>query len=213
MNTALASAVILAAGCASRYGSPKQCLPIDGVPMVRHAALMAMQAGLHVSVVSGAHRARVEACLVDADVELVFNPAWERGIGTSIARGVRHLIRTRPHASACLLAPADLPRLTAADLMHLLQAQRQHPHHIIAAAYAGTIGAPCLFPRRYLDDLMKLDGHWGARVLLESHRADVQAIPLPHAAFDIDTPRDYARYENANREAADCFPCTRESRQ
>jgi molybdenum cofactor cytidylyltransferase len=213
MNTALAGAVILAAGCASRYGSPKQCLPIDGVPMVRQAALVAIQAGLHVSVVTGAHRALVEPCLADANVELVFNPAWECGMGASIACGVRHLVRTRPHTSACLLAPADLPRLTVADLMHLLQAQRQHPHHIIAAAYAGTIGAPCLFPRRYLDDLMELDGHCGARMLLESHRAGVQAISLPHAAFDIDTPRDYARYENANGEAADCFPCTRESRQ
>jgi CTP:molybdopterin cytidylyltransferase MocA len=205
MNAAPAHAVVLAAGCASRYGSPKQCLPIDGVPMVRRAALLALRAGLEVSVVTGAHRASVEACLADANVELVFNPAWERGMGTSIASGVRHLLRTHPHASACLLVPADLPRLTAADLVRLLPAkrQRQHPHDIIAAAYQSTIGAPCLFPRRYFDELMELDDSRGARVVLSRHRADVHAVPMAHAAFDIDTPEDYGRYEQARREVAD----------
>jgi len=53
-------AVLLAAGEASRFGTAKQLLVIDGEPMARRMALAALAAGLSpVIVVTGAHHDHV----------------------------------------------------------------------------------------------------------------------------------------------------------
>lgn len=52
------AAVLLAAGSASRYGSPKQLAEIDGVPLVRRAAQAILECGAELSRLSGAGGAR-----------------------------------------------------------------------------------------------------------------------------------------------------------
>jgi len=48
--------LILAAGAAQRFGSAKLVVPLNGMPLVRRAALAALGASAHVIVVTGAHR-------------------------------------------------------------------------------------------------------------------------------------------------------------
>jgi CTP:molybdopterin cytidylyltransferase MocA len=184
-------AVLLAAGCASRYGAPKQLIPVAGMPMVRHVARIAMQCVERTVVVTGAYRVEVEACVSDLDLQLAFNSDWQRGMGGSIACGVERLLRLDPEVHACLIMLADQPLVTAADLAALVDARRKHPEHIIASGYAGeTCGAPCLFPRRCFEELLALQGPAGARSILRAHRNEVHPVANPRADIDIDTPED-----------------------
>jgi CTP:molybdopterin cytidylyltransferase MocA len=184
-------AVLLAAGCASRYGAPKQLIPVAGIPMARRAAQTAMQCTARTVVVTGAYRTEVECCLGDLDIELAFNSAWRRGMGGSIACGVERLLRLDPGTGACLVMLADQPLVTVADLASLIDAHRHHRHRIIASGYdGGTRGAPCLFPRRNLEELLSLQGPGGARSVLRAHPDEVHSVANPHACIDIDTPED-----------------------
>ena len=184
-------AVLLAAGCASRYGAPKQLIPVAGIPMVRHVARIAMQCVERTVVVTGAYRVEVEACVSDLDLQLAFNSAWQRGMGSSIACGVERLLRLDPEVHACLIMLADQPLVTAADLAALIDAHRQHPEYIIASGYdGGTCGAPCLFPRRHFEELLDLRGPGGARSVLRAHGDEVHPVANPRACLDIDTPED-----------------------
>ncbi len=54
MRLSRIAALLLAAGNASRYGSLKQLLPIDGIPLVRRSAMVPLAAGLPTWVVVGA---------------------------------------------------------------------------------------------------------------------------------------------------------------
>jgi CTP:molybdopterin cytidylyltransferase MocA len=188
-------AVLLAAGCASRYGAPKQIIPVAGIPMVRRAARIAMQCLARTVVVTGAYRTEVDGCLGDLDVELAFNSAWRGGMGGSIACGVERLLRLDPDAQACLIMLADQPLVTAADLAALIDAHRHHPEHIVASGYDdGTCGAPCLFPRRHFEELLALQGQGGARSVLRAHRDEVHRVANPRACIDIDTPEACRRW-------------------
>ncbi len=193
MSAASIAAIVLAAGEARRYGSPKQTLEIDGVPMVRRAALAARGAGMQVIVVTGAHRAQVEACLRGIDVGCSFNASWREGMGGSIAHGIGSVLRTMPEASACIVLLADQPGVTAADLGRFAAAARGAPQRVIAARYGGIIGAPCLFPRSCFAELAALAGDHGARAVICRHPESVDTLPLPQAGLDIDTIEDYAR--------------------
>lgn len=185
--------VLLAAGEASRFGSPKQAALIDGVPLVHHMAREATQTGAAVTVVLGAHRDAIEPLLDGLDVSLVFNPQWHEGLGSSIALGVRQLTQQHPGLSAVVLCLADQVLIDAYDLQLLIDAHRLAPESIIAASFANVLGPPCLFPPRDIDALLTLSGPQGARVLLQRHAERVRALSMPHAAVDIDTPDDLAR--------------------
>src|SRR5580765_5560048 len=69
------AAVVLAAGAATRYGSPKQCLFLPAIL----DALAASALG-DVVVVTGAHA-------VEADARVVHCPEWEQGPGASLRCG------------------------------------------------------------------------------------------------------------------------------
>ncbi|MGH8216388.1 MAG: nucleotidyltransferase family protein [Rhodanobacteraceae bacterium] len=188
-------AVLLAAGRASRYGAPKQLIPVGGIPMVRLAALTAMQCVERTVIVTGACRAEVEACLGGLDVVLAFNSAWQRGMGDSIACGVERLLRLDPSVGACLIMLADQPLVTAGDLAALIDAHWQRPEHVIASDYGGTNhGPPCLFPCHYFEELMALQGPAGARSVLRGHPGEVHFVSNPRARMDIDTPEDRRRW-------------------
>src|SRR5580704_14397123 len=104
--------VLLAAGGSTRMGSPKQLLPYQGRPLIRHAAETALASGCHpVMVVLGSHAAEIRAALEGLDVVVVENTEWEKGIGTSIRAGI-----SGAEIMACdgaVLALADQPLITS----------------------------------------------------------------------------------------------------
>lgn len=189
------AAVLLAAGSASRFGAAKQTLSIEGIPMVRRAAIAALDAGLSpVIVVTGAHADAVKPSLAGLPVQLTENLDWTSGMGSSLGLGVRTAMamETMPHALLVLLA--DQPGIRAADLMALVEAHASASERIRAAHFEGHLGPPCLFPRAYFDELASLHGTDGARRLLEHYLDRVDGHELPSAAFDIDTPADHAAW-------------------
>lgn len=185
--------LLLAAGAARRYGGPKLAEPLpDGTPLVRHAALAALEVCREVFVVSGGHREAVTAALAGLPVSIVDNPDWARGLGNSIACGVRAVL-THDRSASLLLMLADQPRVDAAALRRLLAAGSGDAGLILVSDHGPTRGPPCRFPARLLPELATLDGDDGARAVLRAHAAVVRTVALPEAADDIDTPADWQR--------------------
>ncbi|MDG2538981.1 nucleotidyltransferase family protein [Dyella jiangningensis] len=194
-SSAIVGAVLLAAGAATRFGSPKQLLEIDGEAMVRRMAKAALAAGLSpVIVVTGAHHDAVVVNLDGLDVQTVEHGGWAGGMGGSLAAGVRALRERAPRAASLMVLLGDQPSVGAPELACMLQAHACQPDRILAARYGGQLGPPCLFPRSAFDDLAALQGMHGARALLQKAGERVDAFDLPAAAFDIDTPADHAAW-------------------
>lgn len=189
VNTSLA-AILLAAGGSRRLGAPKQLLEVDGTPMVVHAVRQAIahcDAGM--VVVTGAAREQVIDVLAGLPIDIVDNPDWELGMGTSIGRGVA---AASAGAGGLLLLVCDQPVVGAAELAGLVAAWRAAPECIAAAGYAGTHGVPAIFPARYRGRLMALTGDRGARSIV-GEADEVTVVDMPAAAHDIDTPEDARR--------------------
>jgi len=184
--------VLLAAGASERYGAAKLALTIGDVPLLRRAALAAIAVSARVVVVTGADADRLAPLLDDLAVDVCFNRNWQSGIGDSIACGVARLRSMSADVQGVLIMLADQYRIGDQQLRVMLLAHAQDPQAIVAASYAGAVGVPCLFPARHFDALTRLHGPVGAQGLLREHAAVLRALPMPEAAHDIDTPRDYA---------------------
>jgi molybdenum cofactor cytidylyltransferase len=191
MNDTQTAIVLLAAGNASRMGTPKQFLDIGGKPMVRHAAETALASQCRpVVVVAGAHAAEIRAALVGLSVSVAENANWAAGMGSSIQSGLALL---PAETAAVIVSLADQPLLTAEIYESLIAEHRRTGAPIVAAAYAGTVGVPVLFARAYFPHLLALPPDQGCKGVILKNREHAVSMPCPEAETDIDTAADYAR--------------------
>jgi molybdenum cofactor cytidylyltransferase len=184
--------IVLAAGGATRYGSPKQLLAWKGQPLVRAVVQAALAAGLSsVVVVTGAHAPEVEAALRDLRVTLTRNEAWTEGQASSIQRGLE---ACPPGIGSAVFLLADQPFVSPAVIRALADVHASDGAAIVAPLVGGDRrGNPVLFDRETFEDLRRLQGDRGGRALFSNHR--VQYVPWhdERLILDIDNEEDYHR--------------------
>ena len=184
--------VILAAGASKRMGMPKQLLPYRGRTLVRHAVETTLGSTCRpVVVVLGANAEEIQPEVEGLSVQIVKNPHWAEGLGSSIRAGMEALMPAKDPPEAVVLALCDQPLVGSEDIQALVDAYRSTQRPIIASEYAGTLGVPALFAQPVLPELLHLAGDAGAKQVIQRHLATVWKIPCPHAAVDLDTLEDY----------------------
>jgi nicotine blue oxidoreductase len=162
------AAVVLAAGEASRFGSPKQRLLLPYV-----LARLDETSVDEVVVVEGAHP------LDEAEgVRIVRCDEWGRGPGASLRCGLEVLAED---VEAAVVVLADGPKLSSEAVERVLE-EWKRTGGIVAASYGGTRGHPLVLGH----------GDW-ARVPDEGFRvvsARLVACDDLGAPGDVDTPDD-----------------------
>jgi molybdenum cofactor cytidylyltransferase len=192
-SDAVPHVLVLAAGAARRFGSPKQLARLGGESLLLRAVTRATEvAGHAVTVVLGAHAADIAPMLRHSPASVVLNRHWEEGLGSSVRAGVASLAGG---TEAVLITLADQVAVTGFDLKRLIAAWRQQPDWIVAASYSGQTGVPAIFPSQHFSALTELRGDTGARRVLHRLADRCVRVPMPAAAIDIDTQEDLQRLE------------------
>ena len=181
-------AIVLAAGASTRFGSPKQLVRIAGRPLLHTVVTRAAEVtGNSLIVVLGAGASELAPLLKHSPGSVVVNRQWREGLASSIRAGVERLPAT---CAGVLLVLADQAAVTSDDLRRLAGTWRRRPQYIAAALYAGTTGAPAIFPRSAFTELAALRGDAGARSILRRSADRMIRVPMPSAEHDVDTPED-----------------------
>ncbi|MGR3814723.1 MAG: nucleotidyltransferase family protein [Cognatishimia activa] len=185
--------LVLAAGQSSRMrGADKLLEEVDGQPLLQKITSHALDTGAHVYVAlqnAGGRRAAV----LPHGVQVIAVPQASEGMGITIAASIVQLPEA---ASAVMIVPADMPVLSAEDLVAMKSAHEAAPHQILRAMSGDTPGHPVVFPRRCFDALKTLSTDQGAREVVKSESNDLGrvALPIGHAITDLDTPEDWAAW-------------------
>jgi molybdenum cofactor cytidylyltransferase len=188
-NTAI---IILAAGSASRFGSVKQLLHFNNKTLLQHVVEEAVDAGAgSVIVVTGAYADKISESINNTHVEVMYNENWQEGIASGIVAGVHKAITLNNDVEKVIIAVCDQPFVSSALFNQLYQKQVEGVEHIVASAYADTIGTPALFTQKYFDTLLGLSGDEGAKKILKDNLHDVATVDFPQGAIDIDTQEDF----------------------
>jgi len=192
------AAVILAAGESSRFGKPKQFLAFRGKTLLGQIADAARDANCApIIVVAGSEKDEVEHELIAANVTIVQNKHWTRGIGSSIRAGIRHLIDVDSNADAAVLLVCDQPFVNSAVIKRLSALHERTNKPIVASSYANTLGVPALFDRSCYQELLALDDAAGAKAIILSNRERVAEFPFPEGNLDIDTVGDWEKVKSS----------------
>ncbi|MES2919951.1 MAG: nucleotidyltransferase family protein [Verrucomicrobiota bacterium] len=182
-------AVVLAAGKASRFGSPKQLLEISGETLIDRACRTALEAGCDpVLRLLGAHADKILERTCPAGVDTFVHAGWEDGMGSSLAAGVSRLMELCPELDAVFVLLADQP-MTSAVLLDRMKAD------ILTSSVVWCNGPPALFARKHFQELTALQGDRGAKAIAANHHAAI--VPFPDAAWDIDSPEAWQKFQAA----------------
>lgn len=183
--------IILAAGNSSRLGEPKQLLEYKGKSLLHHVTRQALKITGAVVVVSGFNNNLIENEIKNLQIITAYNPQWQEGMGSSIRVGVERIINEFPMIENLIIAVCDQPFINSSVFSELIIKKQQDQKGIIASAYAGVLGTPVMFDRKYFGELCKLSGNEGAKKLLHVFSQDVGSIDFEKGCIDIDTKDDY----------------------
>jgi molybdenum cofactor cytidylyltransferase len=146
-----------------------------------------------VIVVAGFDEPAIRKALEDRKVHFVSNPGWELGLAGSLRTGIAAL----PGAvDGALIMLGDMPLVKASTIQALKTSFiAAGGERIVYPTCEGRQGNPVLFPARFFDDLLNLQGDRGAKELLKKHAADTVAVPVESREVlqDCDSEEDYAR--------------------
>jgi molybdenum cofactor cytidylyltransferase len=188
--------IILAAGSSSRMGGLNKLLSkIGGVPMIRRVAEAVCGADLFDTVVvTGRDPREIEEALAGLPLRYAHNWHYEKGLSTSLRRGIAALGPDMEAAAVCL---GDMPGVSAALIRRLVAAfAPDQGRDIVVPVRAGRRGNPVLIGRRHFAAIKRLKGDVGARALIRSRADSVAEVAVEDdsAFVDLDTPEALAEY-------------------
>jgi len=175
-------------------GQPKLLLP-SGDTTVVEQTIAAWRASRVSRVIVTLHPGDVElrAIVERTGVDLVTADPPPADMKASVAYALEHVAKHyQPDAAdVWLLAPADLPTLSAAAIDRLIAAHDCECPRILVAAHEHRRGHPVLFPWSFSAEVERLPADEGINSLLQQSSTDLIECGPTALAPDLDTPQDY----------------------
>ena len=183
------SAIVLAAGDATRFGQCKQLIPLGGKPLLQHVLDNLAQSKIdEVIVVLGACAGDISEKVHFRKMRPILNPHYAEGMSTSIQAGLR-VVR----GDAAMIVLADQPFVTSRTLDALIDAYRLAKPVAVIPTFNGARGNPVIVDRSLFAEMMAIRGDVGFRGIFANHPVQMLPVDDRGVVTDIDTMEDYER--------------------
>jgi len=174
--------IVLAGGYASRMSQNKMMLPFAGKPLIA-ATIMRMRSSVNrIIIVTGHYHVPIASYFSEmSDITIVFNPDYERGMFTSVQRGVQET------KSDFFVTPGDYPLISENTYQSLILATGK----IRVPVYRGQRGHPIFFDHTMKGWLLACDPSDNLKAFRDRYEVNYVDVDDPGVIQDIDTPSDY----------------------
>ncbi len=188
MEASPVSAIVLAAGKSSRMGKLKQLMPLGKSTILEQTLKNLLDSTVAEVIVVLGHKAEeITKRLSGRPVKVVVNPLYRKGMGSSIAAGLRFVDR---QAQAVMLVLGDQPYVDSPTINRLIDAFGSNNKGIAIPTYRKQRGHPLIFDRKYQAQLSRLSGDVGGREIIKQNPQDILEVPVKCEGIiiDIDVP-------------------------
>lgn len=185
--------LLLAAGSSSRMGVPKQLLKWNNTTLLNHAINTVKQIDQNeIVLVLGAHFDEITSKIDASNITVIFNEDWKKGLGNSIACGIKYIKESLPDIDSVLIQLADQPLIDSNFLNKMIEYYQLDTDKIICTSYQNKrLGVPAIFNKTNFEELSKLNHDKGAKDLLNNNSEDILFLDGTNLISDIDTLEDY----------------------
>jgi len=176
--------VVMAAGNAARFGENKLAAKLNGKTLIERA-LDAVPTDCLAAACVVTQYDEVERFAQERGFAVVRNPHPEWGLSHTVRLGTEAL---RERCDAILYLVSDQPLLRRASVEKVIEFYVNYPGHIVGASHGGKRGNPCIFPRKYYEELCKLSGDVGGSAVIRRHEDDLLLCEIDQSELtDVDT--------------------------
>ncbi|MBQ9235354.1 MAG: NTP transferase domain-containing protein [Alphaproteobacteria bacterium] len=188
--------VVLAAGQGRRAGCAKLLVEgNDGLPLFMHAVNEAVASQARpVFVITGHRHEELEDWLQKLDVNVIYNPAYETGVRTSVRLGLKAMPAS---CNGAILLPADMPNITASELNKLIaKMDASSPKQLCYLTRKGVKYNPVLWSKSLYDKADLIPENSAFRVVFAEHADYSKSVEVKDKAIlkDITFPNDVKEY-------------------
>ena len=184
---------MLAAGRSARFGEPKQLLKVGKENLLETVVHRFLSSNADdVVVVLGFRAEDILANSEFGTARVVVNPDYERGLGTSLKKGIE---AANPETSAAIIALGDQPLLSVETIDAIIRRYSETQGPIVAPFYGRRRGNPILFDKSLFPELKNVVGDEGAKRVIGLMEEKIVKVSVddPGVVFDVDTEGDYRR--------------------
>jgi len=187
--------VLLAAGTGSRFeGGNKLRQPVDGEPVVRHAARRLAASPVEETVVVLGHDAasvRAELRPLADRLSFVHNERYAEGQSTSARLGAREVLERG--GTLGVFALGDMPWVAPETYERLVTTATRCEAPVVVPVADGQRGNPVAFDATALREFTALAGDAGGRTLFDSFPVERLSVDDTGIHADVDTRADLER--------------------
>ena len=189
--------IILAAGEGKRMGKVKLTLPLGDKQLIEWVLQAAKLTPLdkYFLVVRPEDKEIIKTGK-KWGAEIVLNSEYRSGMSSSIRKALHQISSNELEGFFVLLG--DQPLINSSILYKMLLAFTPGKKEILVPFYKDRQGNPVFFDGYWKDELMKLSGDVGGRVLIKAHPERIKRFKIPNESIllDIDREEDYEKIKS-----------------
>lgn len=179
--------ILLAAGNSKRFLGNKLLHEFKGKPMYMHILDKIKDINFNKIIVVTQYK-EIEQYLYKSNIDVIINNESYRGISSSIHLG----IESDKKADGYMFMVCDQPFIKKQTILNLITYFNNSNKGIVAASYNKKPRNPVIFSRKYLNDLLNLNGDIGGSCIIKNNLEDLSLVEVSDKleVYDIDTKND-----------------------
>jgi len=184
------NAIIMASGNSKRMGINKLLLQYKDKTLIEYVLENVIKCDFYSTVLVSQYE-KVLSLGRERVMEVVHNYNPEKGQSESIKLGIRN----SPKAQGYMFFTGDQPLMDVETIKLLMDSFNESGNLIIVPRYNEKRGNPVIFPRKYIEELLELQGDSGGRSIINKHLDEVKFLQVKHEWLldDIDRSEDYQK--------------------
>jgi molybdenum cofactor cytidylyltransferase len=187
------NAIIMASGNGNRMGTNKLLLKYQGKALIQHIIDKVVKCDFYSTILVSQYE-QVLSLARESGMEVVHNYNPERGQSESIKLGILN----SPKADGYMFFTGDQPLMDVKTIKLLMDSFKESVDLIIVPKCGEKRGNPVIFPRKFMDELLNLQGDNGGRSIIDKHLKELKFLEITNECLlsDIDTEEQYKELLN-----------------
>lgn len=191
----MVTGIVMASGRSTRMGRYKLLLKYKGKYLIEYVLDAVSKSNLEDKIVVTGNETIAELAQT-RDLKVVKNSQTYMGQSQSIKLGLKAASKISGYAFII----GDQPFLNESLINKLIEKFEKNQDKFIVPIYKGRRGNPVIFPWKYRNELLALNGDLGGKTILKNHEDNIFFVEVDEEYFlwDIDTEKDYIELLQSN---------------
>lgn len=187
------NAIIMASGYGRRMGKDKLLLPFRDKLLVEHIIEKVIACDFYNTVIVSRDE-RILELASRKGIQVVQNNSAYKGQSESIKLGIMNTLK----ADGYMFFTADQPLINVGTIGRLIEIFNKNSNSIVVPRFEEKRGNPVIFPAKFINELMLIEGDKGGKSVITKNIKDVIFVEIKneYELIDIDTYEDYEKILN-----------------